>query len=68
MLESIFNEIEISKVVLIKIDKSHFNDDLDPIILSNNIQNQLFPNILQCIIIEKVLSHVISNKKCQYQD
>lgn len=62
ILELIFNKIEMFKAVLIKIDKSCLGNDLDPVILNDIIQDQLFLNTLHCVVIEKALNHAISNK------
>ena len=65
MLKPIFNELEMTKIVLTKFNESWLDKNPDPVVLYNIIQDQLSLNIFQRVVTQEVLSHVISNKKCQ---
>ena len=50
---------------LTKIESSYFGDNPQTIILYNIIQDQILPNYLQKVVVEKVLNHAIFNIKKQ---
>ena len=61
ILEPIFNKLDMSKAIVIEFDKSQVGNIFDMVILYHIIQVWFFLNILQHIIFEEVLSHVINN-------
>lgn len=65
ILEPIIGEIEMLERHLTKIKSSCLGNNSQAIILCDIIQNQLFFNHLQKVIVEKVLNHTIINKKNQ---
>lgn len=57
-----------SKDFLTEIEKDFLGKNLQAIILCDIIQDRLFLNYLQRIIIEKTLNYTIVNTRYQYQD
>ena len=68
MFKPIFDELEMSGIVLTEFDESRLGKNPDLVVLCNIIQGRLPLNTLKHVIVEKVLSHAISNKECQCQD
>lgn len=63
ILELIIGKIEMSKKLFTKIKSSHFDNNLQAILLCDIFQDRLFFNELQRIIIEKVLNSAIFNER-----
>lgn len=69
ILEPIIDKIEMSEEYLTKIKYNRLNKNSQAVILYNNIQNWLFLNHLQKVVVEKALNYAILNKrnKCHYR-
>lgn len=62
ILEPIIDKIEMLEEYLTKVESSRLSDNPQAIILYDIIQDRLFLNHLQRVIVEEVLNHAILNK------